>query len=132
MSLNWDVSKVSEDVRLVADPDGGEPVMNPVTNALIWATMAVGIGEITEKNVEEFYTRLHVWEIALGPYLSDTDKDGNRKPYLMTPTDVQNHIGLVANVAYESTAKFRAKVMRNLEGIASDRWYAFKREQVAA
>lgn len=131
MSLNWDVEKVPEQVRLVQDPDSNEMVMNPVTDALIWATMAVGIGEITSKNAKEFYTRLHAWELALGSYLKDRDEDGNRKDYLLTPTDVVNHIGLSTNVAYESATTFKNKLMRNLLGIAGDRWDTAQRAALA-
>lgn len=131
MSLNWNVEKVSEQVRLIQDPDSNEMVMNPVTNALIWATMEVGIGEITSRNAKEFYIRLHAWELALGSYLKACDEDGNRKDYLLTPTDVVNHIGLSTNVAYENATTFKNKLMRNLLRIAGDRWDTAQRAALA-
>jgi hypothetical protein len=51
MSLNWNIEKIHE--RLIVDGK-----MDSVTEALIWATMAVDIGDITEKNWKEFYFRV--------------------------------------------------------------------------
>ena len=132
MSLDWDVSKVADDVRLTQDPETGDAVMNPVTNAIIWATIAVGIGEITEKNAREFYTRLHAWELSLGAYLTMADDDGKRRDYLITPEDIRAHIGLRTNVfPYESATKWSRKLTNALLRCGEDAWRSMERKERA-
>src|SRR4249920_3503493 len=64
MALNWNVSKVQD--RLEKYPPR-EDDMNAVTLALIYLTMSVGLGEITEANWKEFYARVEVYEKVFGP-----------------------------------------------------------------
>lgn len=122
MSLNWDLSKINGgDFKAVTqiespydDPNEGikkgDMIRNPVTTAIIWATMAVGLGEITEKNFEEFYRRLHLWEHSVQSFLSwGQDKDyANR---YITYDEVKAHIGLRTNVSKESDSVFFKKLM---------------------
>lgn len=70
MSLNWNLTGIKNYEHLCWREDGnGEKTMNPVTHSLIFATMAVDMGEITEKNWKEFWTRIFAWERIHGPYL---------------------------------------------------------------
>src|SRR5581483_2508285 len=97
MSLTWNIEKV-KDYDTVCWIEGE---LNPITNTLIWATMSVKLGEITEKNAAEFYARLAITEKITGPSVV---KDG--EPYYITPEDVEAHIGLYCNVINESRTKF--------------------------
>lgn len=116
MSLNWDISKITSKpendwvwIKTVALRMGGyryardddkpediEETLNPVTESLIWATMAVGLGSITEQNWEEFYYRLKLYEFH------------NREPYMqhfeVTPEMIRAHIGLRTNVSNTKSA----------------------------
>ena len=124
MSLNWDLTKIDGYETLcwmpdpssdTADPNGDGKVMNPVTHALIWSTISVGIGEITEANAQEFFTRLSMYERVYGPmltvYNAETDQ---HEPQFLTPGDVRAHIGLHTNVFPKVTdAAWLKNLMRN-------------------
>lgn len=101
MSLDWDLSKIEDrdTVCRVTDADGNK-VMSPATHALIWSTMAVGLGQITEKNAEVFYARVSYWEA-----LRNIPQDER-----ITPTDVQAHIGLRTNVSDETDRQWLLRI----------------------
>jgi hypothetical protein len=115
MSLDWNLTKIKDyetvcwvDPETVGSPARGiwtyndqDKALNPVTYSIIWGTMAVGIGQIKESNLDEFFTRLHIWE-------SVTGKD-NKTTY----EQLKQHIGLNTNVfPKESTAAFMEKMQR--------------------
>lgn len=96
MGLSWNVEKVEgyEEKCFYVDEECGpdERKLSPLTNALIWHTLSVGLNEITEDNVANFYARVALIEKIDGPSLRG--KDG---PYSITPEDVKSHIGLWTN-----------------------------------
>lgn len=103
MSLNWDIGQIKDwetVTKIVAEHDdphrgikAGQKMMNPVTEALIWATMAIGVGEITSKTIDKFFERLRLVEKLSGPMLSSQSGD-----YIITRADVEKHMGLRTNV----------------------------------
>ena len=114
MSLNWSIENVEnfKEVCWVPDPDDEEMVhLNPVTHNLIWTTISIGMGEITEKNAEEFYLRTSMWQ-----RLSDLWTAEERLTY----EDVLRHIGLHTNVSYETKTKWL------------NRMYDYEKREVAA
>lgn len=138
MSLNWNLSKIDgyKDVcyeRHVGSPEEmGEMErrvtltgpdwaweddshtalvrLSPITHALIWHTMAIGMGSITERNWQEFYRRVHCRERVAGSLLLSSEGS----PHHIKPQDVRRHIGLKTNVAEESAAAFNGSTMRIL------------------
>lgn len=131
MSLNFDLTAIPEDVRTIiadhdkpnpfyiegkSDPENefdyrkGDRLMSPITNALIWGTMFVDMGQITEENVDEFYARTVLQEKLSGAYLTETDDEGNHKPRYITYEDVRNHIGLRTNVSFVKRAQWLKRV----------------------
>jgi hypothetical protein len=66
MSLNWNVEKIPLEVRTIVAEDSsmthgykaGDRIMNPVTHALIFSTIGVGIGVIDDNTADEFAARL--------------------------------------------------------------------------
>jgi hypothetical protein len=94
MSLDWDISEVENNDEIKAD---GSPWVT--TETLIWLTMAVDMGEITEENHEEFFTRVSIWETIHGPSMHKWNKETEeREPMPMTLEDVERRIGLNTNV----------------------------------
>lgn len=81
--------------------------MDVTTHCLIWASIHVGLRGITEKNWEEYYTRLSTVEQVLGAF-----RQSEEGPVVFTAEDVKAHIGLSTNVGDESPAKFNAKGAR--------------------
>lgn len=103
MSLDFDLRRIPESVRLVTatadDPmhgiKAGDSIMNPLTNALIWGCMVVGIGEITEANYREWWGRYHLAERD-GCFLYGPAPDHAAR--FVTLDEVRSHIGLRTNV----------------------------------
>lgn len=98
MALNWNIQKCAHWKRL------GTKKEWPITNALVWATMAVGIREITKQNFEEFYRRLHLIEKINGTFLMQ-----NGRPLFITREDVERRIGLYTNAGTITKRNFDAK-----------------------
>ena len=111
MALHWDVGRVANWNNLVRLPSGmgeGSERTHPVTETLVFATMAIGMNEITSKNWIEFYQRLRAVERVTGPTLwrhMDLPKYDERN--YITPLEVYMHIGLHTNASSMSLAKFR-------------------------
>lgn len=116
MSLDFNLRKIPEEIRtIVADFDDpmngikrGDKIMNPVTNGLIWAQLAIECGgEITEKNYVEVFERLYIWERVVHALRYD----GQGNDLFFTLEDVKNHIGLSTNVFPKiSDTKFMQKL----------------------
>ncbi len=126
MSLNSDWRDVSRDVTfpLVTDPeeiayyrkhkrertviDNGDDdfrVYSVKTEQLIHLTMSVGIGCVTEKNWEKFYTRAYAWQRI----------NGHDRANLVTASDVYDHIGLRTNASSLTDSKFVKKLVRAID-----------------
>lgn len=123
MSLNWDITNVAnrDSVCWLADPTKEAPErrrLNFVTEALIWATLAVDIGTITADNISEWQ-----WRLAF------LDQCGNRGKFLVTPVkkgskkleergftddELRQHIGLRTNVTTTTRKAWLAKQLRIL------------------
>jgi hypothetical protein len=63
MSLNYELTKI-KDWKDLINEDGS---VKGITEVLIFATMAVGIGHITQKNFMKFFERLRAHEAVSGP-----------------------------------------------------------------
>lgn len=133
MSLNWDVQKVADyqDLCFVEASEDrpmqgikkGDRALNPVTNALVWATMQIGIGEITEANYKEFFGRIEIVQKTFHPLLNRGEE-----PYFIKLATVKAHIGLSTNVfPKEPAAKW---LNRMIEIIARDAEYARERTPI--
>jgi hypothetical protein len=113
MSLDWDLTKIknSEEVCWEKNEDGTDK-LNPVTESLIWLTMGIGIGNITEDNASEVYCRVAMYEKLFGTMLSYW-KDSKKVSVPITPEDIHNHIGLSTNVGKETDAAWRKRIVQN-------------------
>lgn len=110
MSLNFDFTRMiarvgKEEYDRITDHPTIKGKWHPVTDTLIWATMAVDIGAITEDNVDEFADRLLAVQAVSGPWMNSEDG-----PFYITREDVRNHIGLRTNVSKKSAAQFAKRL----------------------
>lgn len=94
MSLNWELKDIADWQSVCRTPEGR---LAPVTEALIWTTMAVGIGDLSEKNAGEFYARMKLLR-ALDGGIGVYDETGERA---ITADEVRAHIGLWTNATTE-------------------------------
>jgi hypothetical protein len=69
--------------------------------------MVAGIGEITEKNKEEVFSRLHAIEEVHGATL--VGPDGN---VFLTQTDIDRWVGMTLNVAATSKRQWKAQLAK--------------------
>lgn len=120
MSLDWSVERMRNydvlttlTVNNTTEEDGDlTRKWLPLTEALIWGTMHIGINSITEKNWQEFYNRINAWEKLLGPSLRLYDSKELR---YITPLEVYMHIGLYTNASSLTRNEFNKKLFDNLE-----------------
>ena len=106
MALNYDL-RACADIETLRDDQHWA-----VTESLIFATIAVHMHGITEKNWKEFYIRLNMLEQAVGPMCRE-------KEYI-TPEEVRARIGLECNVA-DSKVKFNSAIVATLRRDAARR-----------
>lgn len=128
MSLDWDLSGIKNYKELCWGPatdEEGYKLLNGVTDGLIWKTMSVGMGRITEKNYEEFFMRLCMIDVAteggegpLNTWVTDEDGKKTRGKRHYTLKEVYDHIGLSTNVSSMTRNQFKAKIWRFVEGEA--------------
>jgi len=109
MALHFDFTKVKNNETVCLTPEGEIRI---VTDALIWLTMAIDLGGITPKNVEEFIVRLRMYEMVAGPTNISAEA-------------VRAHVGLSTNVSDTTDAQFAKKLTklmreRAVRGIRSD------------
>tara|TARA_R110000824_G_scaffold3224_1_gene14918 strand:+ start:1079 stop:1450 length:372 start_codon:yes stop_codon:yes gene_type:complete len=109
MSLNWNAQDV-HDFEVLHDDEA----QWAITKAIVFRTMLTNMGKITEKNCEEFYTRIALCDECLGPTLVLEAEDGEMKHYFITLADVKRRIGLETNVSEHSKAKFNGWLVRTL------------------
>ncbi len=89
--------------------------MHPITDALIWGSMSIGMGEITEKNHEEVFLRYDMQRRIFGARLRRWDEDeGKAVDVPITLEHIRSHIGLWMNVSKMSKAQYKNQLMRNL------------------
>lgn len=129
MALTWNVEDFPHKVHEDGTDAAGVQLysLDRVTEALVFSTMAIDMGEITEKNAQEFYERLYAWERSRGALLRQRENEG--APWTdryITPADVLEHVGMRTNVVTESTAKFYGKLRRVLTERARESWQMAK------
>lgn len=144
VSLNWNLEAVADRetvcfIEATADDPlhgvvAGDRIMNPVTHALIWATISVDLPGITALNAGEFYARVNFVESLTGPFLIRAEVDGKRPEghaAFITEAEVLAHVGLTCNVSPMARTPWLKKWSRELD-ISVSRFEQKRREAEAA
>lgn len=106
MALNYDVSAVKNWQKL-----------NPgITQCMVFATMFVGMGEITVDNAPRFAARLDAWQKLKGAIMRRAVKSDKADTYYgkdipLGIDQVRRYIGLRCNVGYETPAQFSKRLL---------------------
>jgi len=118
MSLDWNVGKIKDYKEVCFETCTmndtsygrveGERYLSSLTNSLIWVTMPLGMGEITEKNYEEFWWRAAFYERLHGAMRTRGDGE-----VYYTKADIFNHIGLTTNVSTETRAAWLRRILKH-------------------
>lgn len=115
MSLDYNLTKIANR-KTVCFTGGGDNIeMRPVTEAMIFRTMSLDMGEITEKNWKEFMFRSRLYTKVFSAPMTRHDRDGSPEGLDFSPEDIKSHIGLTTNVSTKSRAGFLKRVIRVLE-----------------
>lgn len=117
MSLNWNIEDVRdhEEIAIRHDDYGNdhltreELAQSLITSALVFRTVAVGIGHITKDNAEEFATRSKMWEEMNGTTLYLNSED-----YSITLDDITRRIGLRTNADRMTETQFGKRMLKRL------------------
>ena len=133
MALSWQVDQIKDykNVCWIPDADSDERRLNPVTEALIFGTMSVGLGSITDKNVDEFAARFRIIEKIHGAQLYKPNPEGKGiVDWFVSDEDFIAHIGLVCNVSNETRAKWAARIFNNKQtSMTEELAYNFRRNR---
>lgn len=120
MSLNFDLSAVKQRLgdrwdEITTSPDTlgapeGEQRWHAVTDFLIWASLEVDLGDVTEKNVDEWCFRLGLLRLTTENFEGDVRRDiGDFK---LNRNDIVNHIGMRTNVTTKTRANWLARIFK--------------------
>lgn len=118
MSLNFDLSAVKTRLgdrwdEVTTSPETrdlpeGQQKWHPVTDTLIWMSMAVDLGKITEANVDEWCFRIGLINRITGkPNLR-----GSLGVYTLTRKDIENHIGMTTNVTTKTRSSWLTRIFK--------------------
>ena len=123
MPLNWDLSDIKNYKNLYRKLTEGEQgysteeirkILKQSPKQMIYYTMTIGIGEITDKNWEQFYNRVKIWELIIG--VSFYKKRSNKLvPIYTTQEDVKRMIGLRTNASRMNASKFKKQLFASAE-----------------
>jgi hypothetical protein len=116
MALNWDVTEVKDHEEVL------EGMEWSITEIMIWYTIAIDLGEITDENAGEFFQRISIWERIMGPAFFYTE-DGDKKDRYMTLADVKRRVGLSTNVVNLTRSKWNKRIMEILNRDAESKMY---------
>jgi len=118
MSLDWNIEKVKDYKKACWEPDPndpGEERLAGTTHCIIWATMAVHLGSITEKNVDEWMRRIGVLKKLnreLGWKLNTETSE--REEYWPSREEITAHIGLRTNMSNKPFKSWTKMLMDNI------------------
>jgi len=97
---DWDgpFEEWHEDRRRIGENGHEVRALDPLTHALVFNSISIGIGEITADNAGEVYARSKIVEAFHGDFVQYADPD---KRFILEPEHIQQHIGLRTNVSFE-------------------------------
>jgi len=117
--MGLQVERTDKDGNVTIEKREGEmeETMNPITQVLIFTTISTGISDITEKNVDEYYIRLQMYDQANGAGLL-IDSEGKGRG--LTYQEVKDHVGLKTNASPLTKAQYAKRISESLRRHAVD------------
>ena len=112
MALTADYRNI-KDFGALHEEKRGEKVLGIVWETLVLYSVAVGLGAVTEKNIDEWFFRLKVLELLHGPAF----RSGTGEPFDFGRSDVERMVGLRTNV----TSISRPAFLNNCKLILADK-----------
>jgi hypothetical protein len=112
MPLTYDFREVA-DFAALHDDD----FQALITDVLIWSSMPLEVGAITEDNYRLVHLGIQVLETNGALLRSPADERGKTRPYYITQDDVQRRIGLRTNTGSGS----KTQIAKNIRRIVGER-----------
>lgn len=110
MALHWNLKACDQSACWNKDKDGDD-LMTPLAHGLIWATMVVGLNEITEKNLQEWCWRLNLEISVHGERAMLRKVNGER----YNESDLRPFVGLNTNASSRTRKQYLAISIKHLE-----------------
>ena len=129
MALHWNIGKIIDCDTVCYIGEGSERRLNPTTETLIFATMIVGLTDITEKNCAEFAFRVAFFERLNGGLRVKWQGD-EPQSVCFTVDEIKAHIGLHTNAGNATRAAWVKRVLLNFE--RDYKWAQQQREKDAS
>lgn len=136
MSLNYDLTAVKTRLgdryeEITTSPETrhlpeDQQKWHPVTDTLIWMSMAVDLRNITEANVDEWCFRVGLINRITG----SANLVGQLGAYFLTRKDIENHIGMFTNVTTHSRVEWLKRIFR--DGARAVKKVSLKDDEAAA
>ena len=150
MALEWDVTKVenynenfpsvfrTDPPTKIWDKEGTKVVQtieheerecwHPVTEALVWSLLGIGMDNITSDNVDEVYTRLEMYGHVYGNSVLTTS-DGKGRG--LTYEEIAQHIGMTTNMTTLTKVKFKNRLSNKIRESATRKTEKAKSDFIA-
>jgi len=111
MSLNWTVKEINDWENVCWIEHEGKDYLNGITESLIFGTIGIGFGSITEENCIDFYNRSIIVADVYGMPINEFPEDSNeiiRRNF--TLNEIRQHIGLWTNAENLSDKEFMERM----------------------
>ena len=109
MALNWDLGDIENFKSVCRNEDES---LREETELLIFYTMNLGMGLITQNNVDKFILRLRMYEVMYG--MAKWWNVNGQRVNLISDTLIRKHIGLRTNASSISDAQFNKNMLKQL------------------
>lgn len=104
MSLDFRFTDIPDYETVTRNEDG---TLRGVTQCIIFATMAVGVGDTSYRDGDEFVWRVQVYESLFGPSFAQ----GPEGLIALPEDELRKHVGLRTNVSFETRAAWLKRTM---------------------
>ena len=109
MALNWDLGDIENFKSVCRNEDES---LREETELLIFYTMNLGMGLITQNNVDKFILRLRMYEVMYG--MAKWWNVNGQRVNVISDTLIRKHIGLRTNASSISDAQFNKNMLKQL------------------
>lgn len=120
MSLDWDTRNLDADLRAEFFPPDAEGKMHNHLHNALFATQAVGMGEVTITNYREFYVRQTLYCKGYSPLFNEMVAGSDEwTPIVLSIHECRALVGLRTNVTSISRTEFLKRLFKIVEDDAT-------------
>ena len=109
MALNWNLGDIENFKSVCRNEDES---LREETELLIFYTMNLGMGLITQNNVDKFILRFRMYEVLYG--MAKWWNVNGQRVNVISDTLIRKHIGLRTNASSISDAQFNKNMLKQL------------------